>query len=469
MTKDEQYTLYKRWGNSIELFVKECLFANSNKKPTTQQVQALEAIDTGEKDISITSGHGTGKTSLLSWVVIWVGLFKYDAKTPITAPTASQLIRLLLPEVKKWQDALPKELKNAIQVKTDSISFDTGNIAVPRTARKEAPEGLQGFHATFLCWIVDEASGIPDTIFDVIDGSLTGENYLRILAANPTRNYGYFYNTHHTKRDIWRRFTFNAEQSENVTRQSIERKRKEYGADSDAYRVRVLGKFAKSSDNAVIPLWLIEDAISREDFNPYGSKRWGVDYADGGTDKTILVKREGNNFYEKKVCELDGKHLQSQTALWIAKEYTEAKEKGQEPDVIFIDAIGEGSGVVSRLKEPDLRHIPVVGIKVSSSAIDKDTYGNLRAELYYKLKKALEDEGKIFDDNDLVGELSAHQYRFNERGLIFVTKKAEIKEQLGRSPDTSDAMILTCNDYFKPDDDEDEDYFISQQGGISGW
>jgi len=442
--------------------------------PSKQQYSVLEDIDNGIKDISISSGHGTGKTALLAWIVLYIGLFKLDAKIPMTAPSSSQLTVLLLPEVKKWMQKLPIELQRCIKIKHDSIDFTNNNTAVARTARKETPEALQGFHASFLCWIVDEASGVPSSIFGVIDGSLTGEAYLRILTANPTRNDGYFYDTHHKDRKLWRTHIFNAEHSTNVTPESIQRKRVQYGADSDAYRVRVQGKFAKTSGTAVIPMWLIEDAISREEFNPYGSKIWGVDYADGGRDKTILIKREGNNFYEKKICDISGKHIQSQTALWLAKEYTEAQAKNQAPDVIFIDAIGEGSGLISRLREPDLKHIPVIGVKVSSSAVDKNTYGNLRAELYYRLKAALEDEGKLFNDDDLIGELAAHEYRINERGLVYVSKKEDIKERLGRSPDTADAVMLTCHPFVKQisQDEADELDFIygdNLQGGISGW
>jgi len=152
VTKEEKYGLLSRWADSIECFVDECLFKDAgelDKKPSSQQRAVLQDIDAGHTDISIASGHGTGKSTLLSWVILWVGLFKYDAKIPSTAPTAPQLTRLLLPEVRKWTEKLPIELKNAVTVKNDSVAFETGNIAIARTARKEAPEGLQGFHASF--------------------------------------------------------------------------------------------------------------------------------------------------------------------------------------------------------------------------------------------------------------------------------------------------------------------------------
>ena len=438
--------LLERWASSIELFVDECLFAKSDKSPSHQQRAVLQDIDAGYKDISISSGHGTGKSTLLSWVILWVGLFKYDAKIPATAPTAPQLVRLLLPEVRKWREKLPRELKECVVVKNDSVAFCNNNQCVARTARKEAPEGLQGFHATYLCWIIDEASGVPNTIFEVIEGSLTGEEHLRLLTANPTRTDGYFYDSHHKNRELWKIHVFNAEESENVTKESIERKKKEYGVDSDAYRVRVQGRFPRTSSDAVIPMYIIEDALNiGDDYNDYGAEVWGLDYADSGDDRTILVKRVGHYFYEKKECPITGKHRQVNTARWLAEEYLSAKAKGKDPKAIFIDSIGEGSGLMSVLNEPQYANIPAIGCKVSEKPSRPDIYLNLRAELYYKLKKILEEEGKMFDDDSAIGELSAQRFKITEKGVIQIISKKEIKEALGRSPDISDAMALASN------------------------
>jgi len=467
--------LLERWAGNIELFVTECLFKDEKRMPTGQQIRVLRDIDAGETDISIASGHGTGKTSLLSWVILWVGLFKYDAKIPCTAPTAPQLVRLLLPEVRKWSDKLPRELKRCVVVKNDSVAFDSGNIAIARTARKEAPEGLQGFHATFLCWIIDEASGVHNTIFEVIEGSLTGHKHLRLLTANPTRTDGYFYDSHNKNKALWKRHTFNAEESENVSKESIERKKKEYGENSDAYRVRVLGRFPKTSSDSVIPMYIIEDAVHRgDDYNDYGAEVWGVDYADAGDDRTILVKRVGNYFYEKIECPVDGMHRQSKTASWIASLYLEAKEKHKVPKAIFIDSIGEGSGLMSRMNESDFNNIPAISVKVSESPDRPDIYLNKRAELYYRLKGVLEDNGKMFEDDGAIGELSAQRFEITQKGVIKIIEKKLIKEALGRSPDVADAMALCCSNFVATDEEVFEHHarYVEQadnRGDYGSW
>ncbi len=450
-----------RWADSLEHFVIEALGAD----PSNQQLEVIRDIDAngGNGDYAIKSGHGTGKTALMAWIILWVGLFKYDAKIPATAPTAPQLVRLLIPEVKKWANNLPWQLKDEVVCNNELIKFSTGNECVPRTARKEAPEGLQGFHAENLTWIIDEASGVPNIIFEVVDGSLTGEHHLRIMAANPTRTEGYFFDSFHRNASLWKLYTFDAELSSNVSKASIERKKVQYGAESDAYRVRVKGQFPRSNSDAVIPLYVIEDAIQREEFNIFGAEVWGVDYADAGDDTTKLVKRNGNHFYEVLECPAQGAHRQVETANWIALLYNQAKEK---PKAVFVDAIGEGSGLVSALNQPHLKSIPVVPVKVSESADDMLVYDNKRAELFYRLKSALIDEGKMFDNDMAIGELSAQRFIITEKGKLRIIPKKDIKEILGRSPDIADAMALTCADIIRESNGSSTDWV---SGNGSGW
>ena len=181
MTKQEIAVL-KASAKSAMFFVRTMLGVT----PTKQQARVLRAIDEGKRKISIRSGHGTGKTTLLAWIVLWWGLFRDDAKIPMTAPTSHQLYDLLLPEVRKWHKKLPELLQNEVEITSEKVGFKNDNFAVARTARKDQPEALQGFHATNLAFIIDEASGIPQIVFEVAEGAMTGESTLVIMAANPT-------------------------------------------------------------------------------------------------------------------------------------------------------------------------------------------------------------------------------------------------------------------------------------------
>ncbi len=433
MTKEVEQAL-RRWAGSLECFVDEAI--RPTKGVSAQQRLVLQDVDNGHKDISVKSGHGTGKTTIMSWVIIWVGLFKYDAKIPITAPTSAQLTRLLLPEVKKWQKNLPLELRESIEVLSDRITFTNDNFGIPRTARKGESEGLQGFHATFLLWIVDEASGVSDEVFEVIEGSLTGEEYLRIYMANPTRTVGEFYNTHNKNKKQWKTHTFNAEESENVSPDSIERKKEKYGEDSDAYRVRVLGEFPKTNTDALFTVDEIWGAmnLTPEDVDRTGAFTYACDVARYGTDDSVRTKKRGYDIYDLKAWSgLSTMEYANIIANDIEKET-------KDPDGVFIDTIGVGAGVMDRLKEKGYKSIDA---NVSMKADEIDVYYNKRAEMYFNLREFIRKGGRIPNDEELAEELQVLTYTYSENnGKILIMKKAEIKEELGRSPDKSDSVAL---------------------------
>ena len=396
----------------------------------------------------------------MAWVILWVGLFKYDAKIPITAPTSAQLTRLLLPEVKKWQKNLPLELRESVEVLSDRITFTNDNFGIPRTARKGESEGLQGFHATFLLWIVDEASGVSDEVFEVIEGSLTGEDYLRIYMANPTRTVGEFYNTHNKNKRMWKTHTFNAEESENVSPGSIERKKEKYGEDSDAYRVRVLGEFPKTNTDALFTADEIWGAmkLTPEDVDKTGAFTYACDVARFGTDSSVRTKKKGFNIYDMKSYE----NLSTMEYANILA--NDMEKEAKLPDAVFIDTIGVGAGVMDRLKERGYKSIDA---NVSMKADELDVYYNKRAEMYFNLREFIRRGGSIPEDEELAEELQVITYTYSENnGKILLMKKAEIKEELGRSPDKSDSVALHFFSKVRPRAVQQHNF---HQSGGSGW
>ena len=79
-------------------FVREVL----GVEPDPKQIEALDAISRGDRRISIRSGHGVGKTTLLAWIILWWMLTRYPQKTVCTAPTSKQLFGALANETLLW-------------------------------------------------------------------------------------------------------------------------------------------------------------------------------------------------------------------------------------------------------------------------------------------------------------------------------------------------------------------------------
>ena len=187
--------------NNPLIFVTDVLGAT----PEPWQAEALEAVGKHDR-VSIRSGHGVGKTTLQAWLVLWFLLTRQNCKVPVAANSQDQLRDTIWPEIAKWHRQLPEALKAMIDVQAERIVVvqdPEGAFAVRRTASKDNPEALQGFHAEHLLFLIDEASGIPDVVFEVGMGALSTPGAKVVMAGNPTRTSGFFYDTHHSLRNRW--------------------------------------------------------------------------------------------------------------------------------------------------------------------------------------------------------------------------------------------------------------------------
>ena len=90
--------------------------------------------------------------------------------------------------------------------------------------------------------LADEASGIPEAVFEAASGSMSGHNATTVLTGNPTRNTGFFYDTHTRLRDDWYTMHVSCVDSPRVSEDFVTDMQRRYGEDSPAYHVRVLGQ-----------------------------------------------------------------------------------------------------------------------------------------------------------------------------------------------------------------------------------
>ena len=428
--KKQALNILRRWKNSALAFVTEAV----NATPTDQQERVLREIGPGSH-ISIRSGHGVGKTALLAWVILWFFLTRYDARIPCTAATHGQLRDILWPEIAKWLKRLPADLQTSLEWQTERLLMKERRetwFAVARTARKENPEALQGFHGDYLLFVVDEASGVPDEIFEVAEGALTKANVISVMTGNPTRLSGEFYRSHHQDRHLWKTFHFSSEDSRLVSSDFPERIARKYGKDSDVYRVRVKGDFPLAEADTFIPLPIIEEAKLMIVPDGHGPQVWGLDPARYGDDETALVKRAGT-----KVLEVSGIRKRDTMAVagWVVKQ-----AKRENPSNIFVDVIGIGAGVFDRLNELGL---PVTAVNVAERPKDADTYARVRDELWGCVRDALKEGLSLPDDEELCAQLCSPKYSFDSSGRIVIERKDDMKKRGVDSPDRADALGLT--------------------------
>jgi hypothetical protein len=414
-------------------FVRDVLKA----EPLPWQADFMEHVAKGERRISVRAGHGVGKSTACAWLLIWHMLTRMPQKAVCTAPTAGQLFDALFSEVKHWCNKLPEPLRETIEVFTDRIvqrGAPESSFISARTSSAERPEALAGVHSEHVLLICDEASAIPEAVFESAAGSMSGHAATTVLIGNPTRNTGLFFKTHHQLSSDWKTMHVSCLDNRLVSKDFIKQISTTYGDSSNAFRVRVLGEFALKDDDSLIPAELVDAAMDRDVvLNPAEPIYYGIDVARFGDDRTVICKRQGN-------VVLGFKHWSGEDLMGTVGRIVH--EAGMDsPEEIMVDSIGLGGGVADRLRELGLN---VRDVNVSESVALNQQASRLRDELWLSAKEWLETRAvKIPKDDELRQELIGPTYSFTSNGKIKVEGKSEMKRRGLRSPDLADALCLT--------------------------
>ena len=444
MTNDNPFLkLMARYRDDPVAFAREVI----GIEPDEWQIELLDAVAApAVRRVSVRSGHGVGKSTAVAMAAIWHVLMRIPSKTVVTAPTSSQLFDACFAEMKNVAKRLKPPFNNLLEIKSDRIELKSQPEATfisCRTSRAEQPEALAGVHSENVLLIADEASGVPNAVFEAASGSMSGHNATTILTGNPTRNTGFFYDTHSRLRDDWYTMHVSCVDSPRVADDFVEDMKKRYGEDSPAFHVRVLGNFPPSEEDTVIPVALIDAAMNNDiRIHEDTTAIWGLDVARQGGDASVLCKRQGPVVHPLTVW----RNLDLMQLTGAVKAEYDALPPSKRPAEIIVDSNGFGAGVLDRLRELGL---PARGLNVSERALSKDTYLNLRAELWFKCKAWLEGQDvKLPRDDLLWAELAAPRYHFTSAGKLQVESKDAMRKRGVPSPDRADAVCLAlANDH----------------------
>lgn len=426
-------------------FVEHVLDAN----PDEWQAEMLQALADHPR-IAVRAGHGVGKTTAESWALLYFLFTRPFPKVPCTAPTKQQLHDVLWAEAAKWIERAPVLKKYFEWQKTRIVQREYPErwFATARTSNK--PENLAGFHEEHILFIVDEASGVADEIFETIEGALTTKGAKLLICGNPTKTSGVFYDAFHKDRGLYWTRKVAVSDSKRVDPEYRKRLVKKYGEDSDVVRVRADGEFPKAEPDTFIPLESAEAATMREvDIPSVAPLEIGVDVARFGDDETVLAVRLG-----AKLIRLTANAKQD-TMVTAGQAFALAKELMSEHDkrycTIKVDDDGVGGGVVDRLREivceEDLEdRITIIDCHNGGKAKDEDHYDDWGTEAWAHLRDLLKGEDgeeiELIDDEDLIGQLTTRKYKITSKGRIKLERKEDMKKRGLRSPDRADAVVL---------------------------
>lgn len=192
------------------------------------------------------------------------------------------------------------------------------------------------------------------------------------------------------------------------------------------------------SDSILFKSSLLDSSYIKE-YNA-GSKYIGVDLADSGKDRSVISLIDNNVLVDQVELRIDKTgNIGEQNANEIVKF---AQMRGVAPDHVAIDVVGIGASTRDMLKQRGWNVKEYVAGAKSSS----NEFKNLRAETVYRMWQALSDgEFKIYSSmpnlQELRNELMAFETIISEK-VISITKKADLKVALGRSPDYADSAFI---------------------------
>jgi len=403
-----------------------------------------------------TSGHGIGKSALVSIIILWAISTFEDTKGVVTANTETQLKTKTWAELAKWfRLFIGRELFQLTATaifSRDPLHEKTWRIdMVPWSERNtEAFAGLHNQGKRILV-VFDEASAIPDVIWEVTEGALT-DRFTEIIwcvFGNPTRNKGRF-------RDCFKggkfahRWQSDAIDSRSVTftdKKQIQRWIDDYGLDSDFVRVRVRGIFPRVDAISFISYELALEASTRQlpkEYENLDPVVLGVDVARFGDDASVIYPRAGRDARSRQPEVYFGLDT-----MKLVTRIIDAMHR-YHAVMAFVDGGGVGGGVIDRLRQ---LKVPVMEVQFGASPDHTNPgdyatkYYNKRAEIWGAIRDFLAD-GIIPDavpgqDTGLVDELTAPTYSMSDKEEIQLERKRDMRRRGVASPNVADALACT--------------------------
>lgn len=413
--------------------------------------------------MAVASGHGIGKSTIVAWIVDWIMSTRPNCVGTVTANTFPQLQTKTWAQIQLWTRRCITAhwftisgTRLAYRESPESWAF------TPQTCREENSEAFAGQHAasSSSVYVCDEASAIPEKIYEVSEGGLTDGEPMIFLFGNPTRSQGKFHRVcFGSERNRWNHRSIDSRRSSMTNKAQIEEWVKDYGEDSDFVRVRVRGLPPAASDLQFIDSTRVYEAQRRPPVSFSDDPLIvGVDVARGGGDRNVIFFRRGFDARSILPVRIPGEETRDTSRL-VTKLCSLIET--HKPAYVFVDGTGIGGPIVDRMRQ--LGHKCVQEVQFGWKSPD-DHYANMRAYMWWRMKEWLL-KGAIPQDERLEVDITGPGYRHDRQDRVLLEPKEEMKKRGLDSPDDADALALTFAQAVGPAKKKEPD--LSGYGG--GW
>lgn len=355
-----------------------------------------------------------------------------DGRYAYVAPFRNQAKAVAWDYLRHYTSPIPGRIVNESE-----LSVTLPNGAMIRIFGADNPDALRGLY--FDGVILDEVAQMrPEVWGEIIQPALADRGGWALFIGTP-KGINIFSELYYRALErqqagdtAWCAMSFPVTETTSLPADEVERLRQELS--ENAWRQEMMCDFSASSDDVLISLSLVSEAM-RKTYQPHEYNRapvvLGVDVARFGDDSSVIFRRQGLVGFQPVILRgLDNMSLADVVAAAIVE---------HRPDAVFIDS-GQGQGVIDRLRQ--LGH-KIMEVPFGGRALRHDRFVNRRSEMWYSVREWLEAGGALPPDECLKAELSAPTYCYDSAGKIKLEPKDKIKERLLRSPDVADALALT--------------------------
>lgn len=421
---------------------------------------------------AVKSCHGAGKSAWAAVIVCWFVATRLAMGENVfvitTAPSYQQVHLVLWEEIRRHHSkgGLPGRITGSDVWKID-IGDRTVDLAVGRKPADTDENSFQGKHEDNLLIVLDEANGIPATLYTGATVMLTGNmDKQRMLAIgnpdDPNSQFGIndardrkyilqgeepIWNTIQIKAWDTPNFTDEWQEIPEKVRSSVlqpgwvKARSREWDKDDMRWISKIEAEFPLVSEDSLFSLNLIEQ--SKENSPDPGwdltDVKLGVDVARYGQDKTVVVLVKGG---VAQVIDHWGKKSTVETTNRVHK-----LAMDHQATEIRVDEGGVGGGVLDQLTVMQGYNYRVIAMNSGSSSPNKLRWVLAKDYWYDNLREQmLLNKVQLMPHKDLEFELSQVKFSYQNNALR-IEKKSEMKKRLkGRSPDFADALVMATAD-----------------------
>jgi len=416
----------------------------------SKQVEIAEAVR-DHRRVAVHSCFESGKSWLAARLVAWwIAVHAHGDAFVVTTATTGAQVRAIL-----WREIRRAHVRGRLAGQLNQTEWWLAGemVAFGRKPADYDAEGFQGIHARYVLVVVDEAAGVPESIWRAAAGLTANQHSRQLAIGNPNDPQSYFASVCRPGSG-WHVIGVSAYDTPNFSGEEIPddlhdllispvyatELAAEVGEDSAVYVAKVLGQFPEDAADGVVPLSFVRacQRLDRE-YDPADlvPVELGVDVGAGG-DQTVICERRGmvaGRIWRYRTPD------SSEAAGYVVQAIQETGATR-----VKVDVIGIGWGVVGRLKELKAEHgAEIVGVNVGAASTDPKRFPKLRDQLWWEVGRELSRSGG-WDlsaiDETTVAQLIAPTWKPDSAGRYQIEPKADTRRRLKRSPDDADALLL---------------------------